>query len=327
LADFTLALIAIVVAAPLFVTIGLLIWVIEGRPVLYRGARLGRGKGIFHMYKFRTLATGAEHRVGGALLSAEHRLETRTGRFLRETRLDELPQLYNVLRGDMSFFGPRPIRPAVYLEMCRTIPGYDRRFDVQPGLVGYSQLFTPHGAPKRLRARIDNRIVSRRPSWFEGLRLVFVAATAVLARAAVKALRFLYYRSRASSLLEGHEQRRTELRVRHTTALVARVGAGDQGLELIGQLVDINERALRLRTPLDLREQVGTPIEIHLFHGDSRRAHRARCQWLVQRHREEGGAGEYVVEYRALGDASRYVIDQYLLGKSIVAPRRWRRGA
>jgi lipopolysaccharide/colanic/teichoic acid biosynthesis glycosyltransferase len=116
----------------------------SGRPVLYRGERVGRAGSVFRMYKFRTLRTGAEQRLGLNLGEALDQLTagemTRVGRRLRAAKLDELPQLYNVLRGDMSLVGPRPIRPVFFLELCHGIPAYWQRLVVRPGITGLAQL-------------------------------------------------------------------------------------------------------------------------------------------------------------------------------------------
>jgi lipopolysaccharide/colanic/teichoic acid biosynthesis glycosyltransferase len=116
----------------------------SGRPVLYRGPRVGRAGAQFCMYKFRTLRPDADQRLGpylGDELTRRTEQElTPAGRVLRATKLDELPQLYNVLRGDMSVVGPRPIRPAFFVELCAEIPAYWQRLVVRPGITGLAQL-------------------------------------------------------------------------------------------------------------------------------------------------------------------------------------------
>jgi lipopolysaccharide/colanic/teichoic acid biosynthesis glycosyltransferase len=115
----------------------------SGRPVLYRGARVGRAGRLFWMYKFRTLKPDAEERLGpylGEELSRRTEDEkTRIGGLLRTTHLDEVPQLWNVLRGEMAIVGPRPIRPAFFAELCREIPQYWQRLVVRPGVTGFAQ--------------------------------------------------------------------------------------------------------------------------------------------------------------------------------------------
>src|SRR5204862_29449 len=113
-------------------------------PALYRGWRVGRGGHLFQMLKFRTLTPDAEQRLGpflGPELTQLTESEvSRIGRRLRASRLDELPQLYNVLRGEMSLVGPRPIRPRFFEELCIGIPEYWQRLVVRPGITGLAQL-------------------------------------------------------------------------------------------------------------------------------------------------------------------------------------------
>ena len=126
------------------VVIALGILASSGRPVLYRGRRVGRGGHFYTMLKFRTLRPGAEERLGpflGPQLVEKTREErTRVGRWLRATQLDELPQLFNVLRGDMSLVGPRPIRPIFFEQLASDLPAYWQRLVVRPGLTGFAQV-------------------------------------------------------------------------------------------------------------------------------------------------------------------------------------------
>jgi lipopolysaccharide/colanic/teichoic acid biosynthesis glycosyltransferase len=144
LLDVALASTILVVASPVLLLLALLVALTSGRPVLYRGPRVGRAGRIFTMYKLRTLRPHAEERIGhlqdaalDARTASEH---TRVGRVLRATQLDELPQLYNVLRGDMSIVGPRPIRPIFFEELSEEIPQYWQRLVARPGLTGFAQL-------------------------------------------------------------------------------------------------------------------------------------------------------------------------------------------
>ena len=141
--DVVLAGSALVATSPLLALSGLAVRM-SGRPVLYRGARVGRFGATFTMYKFRTLKLGADQRLGRWLGEELTRLTeaelTATGVHLRRSKLDELPQLWNVLVGDMSLVGPRPIRPAFFEELCRDIPAYWQRLVVRPGITGFAQL-------------------------------------------------------------------------------------------------------------------------------------------------------------------------------------------
>jgi len=141
--DFVLAGAAVVALCPVLLVCAVAVRM-SGRPVLYRGARVGRFGATFTMYKFRTLKLGAEQRLGSRLGEELTRMTeaelTRTGVQLRRLKLDELPQLWNVLAGEMSLVGPRPIRPAFFEELCREIPAYWQRLVVRPGITGFAQL-------------------------------------------------------------------------------------------------------------------------------------------------------------------------------------------
>ena len=129
---------------PLTAAIALAILITDGAPVLYRGERVGRHGHIFAILKFRTLRRDAEQRLGPYLGEELVRLTeaeyTRLGRRLKATQLDEIPQLWNVLRGQMSFVGPRPIRPRFFTELAHGLPAYWQRLVVRPGLSGFAQV-------------------------------------------------------------------------------------------------------------------------------------------------------------------------------------------
>ena len=142
--DVVLSLLLFLPALPIMAGIALAIALDDGLPVLYRGERVGRAGRFFTINKFRTLRRGAEGRLGpylGPELVARTESEvTRVGRWLKASQLDELPQLWNVLRGDMSLVGPRPIRPRFFSELAREIPAYWQRLVVKPGLTGFAQM-------------------------------------------------------------------------------------------------------------------------------------------------------------------------------------------
>jgi lipopolysaccharide/colanic/teichoic acid biosynthesis glycosyltransferase len=134
----------LLLSLPLSFLISVAILATSGRPVFYRGRRVGRGGRVFTMTKFRTLRTGAEtrigHHLGSALVEHTEAEVTGIGRTLRATQLDEIPQLWHVLKGDMSLVGPRPIRPRFFEELAAELPAYWQRLVVRPGLTGFAQV-------------------------------------------------------------------------------------------------------------------------------------------------------------------------------------------
>jgi lipopolysaccharide/colanic/teichoic acid biosynthesis glycosyltransferase len=142
--DITFATLFGLIALPLALVIAVIQLIASGRPILYRGERVGRRGRFFEMLKFRTMRAGAEERIGQylgeELVQATDAELTRLGRWLKVSQLDEIPQLWNVLRGDMSFVGPRPIRPRFFTELANDLPAYWQRLVVRPGLTGFAQV-------------------------------------------------------------------------------------------------------------------------------------------------------------------------------------------
>jgi lipopolysaccharide/colanic/teichoic acid biosynthesis glycosyltransferase len=142
--DILLSAFFLLVSLPLSLPVAVLGLATNGRPLFYRGERVGRGGRVFEMLKFRTLKRGAEERLGpylGEELVRRTKAETTPfGAWLRKTQLDEIPQLVNVLKGDMSLVGPRPIRPRFFEELAAELPAYWQRLVVRPGLTGFAQL-------------------------------------------------------------------------------------------------------------------------------------------------------------------------------------------
>lgn len=137
-----LALPSVTLVLPL---VALAIWIDSGGPIFYRQQRCGRAGKPFTIYKFRTMQTNAEADGQPQWAQLNDSRITRVGRFLRRTRLDELPQLLNILRGDMSIVGPRPERPEFVEKHQQEIPYYRTRFMVSPGLTGWAQIHYPYG--------------------------------------------------------------------------------------------------------------------------------------------------------------------------------------
>lgn len=138
--DIGLSLIGIIVLFPLGIVISILIFLENRLPVFYIQKRVGKGGKIFNLYKFRSMVNGAEQYTGPVWAKKNDPRITAIGRILRKTRLDEIPQLFNVLKGEMSLVGPRPERPEIIEYLKREIPNYTKRLQLKPGLTGLAQV-------------------------------------------------------------------------------------------------------------------------------------------------------------------------------------------
>ena len=144
--DLVLASVGFVLAAPLTLLTALAVYLDSEGPILYCQDRVGENGRMFTVYKFRSMRVGAEEPGKPVWATDCDDRVTRVGRVIRKTRLDELPQLWNVLRGDMSFVGPRPERPYFVEQLSREIPFYQQRLAVKPGLTGWAQVKYQYGS-------------------------------------------------------------------------------------------------------------------------------------------------------------------------------------
>lgn len=145
LLDLVLASVGLVLAAPLLLLASVAVKLEDGGPVLFRQERVGRNGVPFHMLKLRSMRVDAE-RDGPRWAALGDRRVTRVGRVLRRTRIDELPQLVNILKGEMSFVGPRPERPVFVQQIVELLPYFPVRHQLRPGLAGWAQLNHPYAA-------------------------------------------------------------------------------------------------------------------------------------------------------------------------------------
>jgi exopolysaccharide biosynthesis polyprenyl glycosylphosphotransferase len=140
LMDLAIAIPATLLLLPIMGIVALAIYLESGSPVLFRQERVGRGGKTFDVLKFRTMKLNAEAETGPVWARPGDSRTTKVGAFLRKTSLDELPQFFNVLRGEMSVVGPRPERPVFVNEFQRLLPRYAERHLVRPGITGWSQV-------------------------------------------------------------------------------------------------------------------------------------------------------------------------------------------
>jgi len=144
--DLSVAMVGFVIALPLMTLVAIAVRLDSRGPIIYRQTRVGRMGKPFEVLKFRSMRVDAETVNGAQWAKQNDPRVTRIGRFLRKYRLDELPQFINVLRGDMSFVGPRPERPQFVEELRRRVPYYDERHSVRPGLTGWAQVQYQYGS-------------------------------------------------------------------------------------------------------------------------------------------------------------------------------------
>ena len=144
--DVTASFLGLVLLSPLLLAVSILIKIDSRGPVIFRQKRIGRNGKVFEIYKFRSMCVGAEKTGSGVYSGKGDARVTRIGKILRATSIDELPQLLNILKGEMSFVGPRPERPSFVEELEQKMPFYAERHMVKPGLTGWAQINYPYGA-------------------------------------------------------------------------------------------------------------------------------------------------------------------------------------
>jgi len=179
--DIALAGAGLMFSSPLWVLFGAAIKLEDGGPIFYTQERVGLRGRVFNALKFRSMRPDAEAGVG-AIQATEHDPRvTRVGRLMRATAMDELPQLWNIFRGDMSFVGPRALRPGEVetpsgREIVRIdqVPGYAARIGVRPGLTGIAQIYAPRDVARRQKFRYDRLYVRRQSMWLDA-RLILLS--------------------------------------------------------------------------------------------------------------------------------------------------------
>jgi undecaprenyl-phosphate glucose phosphotransferase len=174
LLDIALAAIALFIMAPLLLLAALAVLIGSGRPVVYTQDRLGHGGRRFRIYKFRSMRCDAERETGPIWASDHDSRCTRVGDWLRHTNIDELPQLFNVLRGEMSLVGPRPERPTFVERFRQTVPDYDLRHAVRGGMTGWAQVHGWRGRTSlRKRIQYDLDYIERWSFWLD-VKILFM---------------------------------------------------------------------------------------------------------------------------------------------------------
>ncbi|HYN10679.1 MAG TPA: sugar transferase [Vicinamibacterales bacterium] len=178
--DVLLSGTGLIASMPLWAAVALAIKMDDGGDVFYSQPRVGEGGRVFHVFKFRSMVPDADAQGARQATAGDPRI-TRVGRWLRATAMDELPQLWSIFRGDMSFVGPRALRPGEIevngggeLVALEAVPGFDERCRVPPGLTGVAQIYAPRDIPRRQKFRYD-RVYIRRQSFWLDLRLILLS--------------------------------------------------------------------------------------------------------------------------------------------------------
>ncbi|HBF6187956.1 TPA: sugar transferase [Clostridioides difficile] len=137
--DLVLSIVGLVIGSPLIAIFGILIKIEDKGPITYKQERLGKCGRRFYIYKLRSMRTDAE-KFGAQWAEKDDPRITKVGKFIRKTRIDEIPQLFNILKGDMGLIGPRPERPNFTVQFNEEIPGFINRLAIKPGLTGWAQV-------------------------------------------------------------------------------------------------------------------------------------------------------------------------------------------
>ncbi len=177
--DIIAALLLLIITAPLLIAASLLIRLSSSGPILYRQERVGKGQRGFHLCKFRTMIANAEEQTGPVLAAEDDPRVTAVGRLLRKYRIDELPQLFNILRAEMSFVGPRPERPFFVAQFKKQIPGYVERFRVKPGVTGLAQVSGSYATTPETKLKYDLLYIHHQSVLLD-IRIIFRTLKVVL---------------------------------------------------------------------------------------------------------------------------------------------------
>lgn len=300
--NLALALLLVVPALPLMSVISVALLVTQGPRILYRGERLGKDGKPFNIFKFRTLHGNAAMKLTrDKVLPKDSGIETPLGRYLRSSRLDELPQLFNIILGDMNICGPRPVRQNIAAIECARNPLYNMRFRVKPGLVGHSQAYMSHGASKRLRAKY-NYMLCASPVVYRYEMGLFLRVGLSVCNSAMRGLVRRLMPEDAVKAARRRAERWQLTVVNHNT------GRDEPVLECFRDLLVMPKRS---PTSFSGRKAV---LRIRMNPAGARYARLTL---------EEIGPvdGGYAFRYAPSTPAARYLIDRYLFEDAVVRPR------
>ena len=171
--DIIGSLILIIIASPIMLVTAIAIKVNDKGDVFFKQARLTKDGKSFEMIKFRSMIMNAESKTGAVLAKQNDDRITSVGKVIRKFRIDELPQLFNILKGEMSFVGPRPERIEMYDEITKTMPEFDYRLCVKAGLTGYAQIYGKYNTELRDKLLLDLYYIEKY-SLVEDIKLIIL---------------------------------------------------------------------------------------------------------------------------------------------------------
>lgn len=183
--DLCLAVPLLVVLSPIMAVTALAIYLYDRGPVFYKQVRCTKYEREFEIYKFRSMIVDAERDGVAKLAAANDDRITPVGKFIRAARIDELPQLFNILKGDMSFVGPRPERPEIMKEYCEAMPEFAFRTRVKAGLTGYAQVYGKYNTTPYDKLKLDLFYIENYSFWMD-LKLILMTIKTVLKRDATE---------------------------------------------------------------------------------------------------------------------------------------------
>lgn len=170
--DIIASLVGLLIGIPLIILFGILIKLEDNGPIIYKQERLGEDQKKFNVYKLRSMKVDAEKIGGAQWAKKDDDRVTKIGKFIRKTRIDEIPQLFNILKGDMSLIGPRPERPELTYKFNEEIPGFINRLCIKPGLTGLAQVNGGYDISPKEKLKLDMIYIENR-TIFMDINIIF----------------------------------------------------------------------------------------------------------------------------------------------------------
>ncbi len=312
--NFSLSLLLIILTTPLFIGISIILLVTQGPKIFYSGVRYGKGKKTYQMYKFRTLNDSAATFTKNRLMTTRTNLETPMGKILRRSRLDELPQLFNVLRGDMNLVGPRPVRPEIYKILSKEIKNYSIRFQTKPGLVGVAQSLLPHSAPKILRHRLNRILLKKEINLLHEFLFLQRNALAILSTV------FQIIIERFKTLMSGRITNCRSTERKCITNVYVTLN-DENGILCAGSAIDINDESFAFHTTQTIENG---NYNVYFELANNRKIY-TQCSIIIQSNNEPQPGGNtshkrrYTAFFRFQSALQAYRIEHHLLKNALIS--------